>query len=106
MSRLPIALLAGEGTSRLRVALLMTLVAAGACTAPDDGVADNAAEPADEVALGPADGRDLPGVDLERVQVGQPAPDFTLTSLAGPPVTLSSFRGAKNVVLVFYRGHW
>lgn len=62
-------------------------------------------EPA-EVVLGPADGLELDGVDLERVQAGQMAPDFTLASLTGPPVTLSSFRGAKNVVLVFYRGHW
>ena len=62
-------------------------------------------EPA-ETVLGPVDGHDLPGVDLDRVQVGEPAPDFKLTSLAGPPVTLSSFRGVKNVVLVFYRGHW
>ncbi len=60
----------------------------------------------EEVVLGPADGRDLPGVDLERVRVGDEAPDFTLVSLAGPPVRLSSFRGDKNVVLVFYRGHW
>ena len=92
--------------SRPRIALLIMLLAVGACTARDDGTADPAGEPTDEVALGPADGRDLPGVDLERVQVGQPAPDFTLTSLAGPPVTLSDFRGIKNVVLVFYRGHW
>jgi hypothetical protein len=93
--------------TRLRRALTMALLAAGACTGRDAGTADQAGEPTDAAELlGPADGRDLPGVDLERVQVGQPAPDFTLASLAGPPVTLSSFRGAKNVVLVFYRGHW
>ena len=56
--------------------------------------------------LGPVDGRDLHGVDLERIQVGQSAPDFTLASLSGPPVTLSEFRRDKNVVLVFYRGKW
>jgi hypothetical protein len=60
----------------------------------------------ERVALGPVDGHDLPGTELERVQVGHEAPDFTLTSLAGPTVTLSQYRGAKNVVLVFYRGHW
>jgi hypothetical protein len=59
-----------------------------------------------EVVFGPADGVELPGIDLERVQAGQTAPDFTLASLAGPPLTLSDFRGEKNVVLVFYRGHW
>jgi peroxiredoxin len=38
--------------------------------------------------------------------VGAPAPDFTLESKDGVAVTLSSFRGRKDVVLVFYRGHW
>jgi mycoredoxin-dependent peroxiredoxin len=36
------------------------------------------------------------------VEVGQEAPDFTLTNQAGEPVTLSSFRGQKNVVVMFY----
>jgi peroxiredoxin len=36
------------------------------------------------------------------VQVGQEAPDFTLISNLGEEVTLSGFRGRKNVVLVFY----
>lgn len=56
--------------------------------------------------LGPADGHDLHGEDLDRVQVGDFAPDFTLRSYEGNFVTLSSFRGRQNVVLVFYRGHW
>ena len=56
--------------------------------------------------LGPKDGRDLPPADLNRVQVGQPAPDFTLETADGPQVTLSDFRGRKRVVLVFYRGQW
>ena len=34
--------------------------------------------------------------------VGTPAPDFTLTSDQRKPVTLSSFRGQKNVVLAFF----
>ncbi len=33
---------------------------------------------------------------------GQPAPDFTLPSTGSEPVTLSSYRGHKHVVLVFY----
>ncbi|KPJ90815.1 MAG: hypothetical protein AMS18_09985, partial [Gemmatimonas sp. SG8_17] len=55
--------------------------------------------------LGPADGYDLPPTDLERVAVGDVAPDFSLTALSGEVLTLSDFRGAKNTVLVFYRGH-
>jgi cytochrome oxidase Cu insertion factor (SCO1/SenC/PrrC family) len=36
------------------------------------------------------------------LQVGQPAPDFTLNDTDGNPVKLSDFRGRKNVVLAFY----
>jgi mycoredoxin-dependent peroxiredoxin len=36
------------------------------------------------------------------VEVGEQAPDFELTDQHGTPVRLSGFRGAKNVVLVFY----
>jgi cytochrome oxidase Cu insertion factor (SCO1/SenC/PrrC family) len=57
-------------------------------------------------ALGPVDGGGLPPTDLERVRVGSPAPDFTLEDEKGQPLTLSQLRSKKNVVLVFYRGHW
>jgi len=56
--------------------------------------------------LGPKDGANLPPTDLDRVKVGQPAPDFTLQNIDGTNVSLSDFRGKKSVVLVFYRGHW
>ena len=59
-----------------------------------------------EIELGPHDGHDLPAVDLERVSVGDLAPDFTLRPFEGGAITLSDFRSRKNVVLVFYRGHW
>jgi mycoredoxin-dependent peroxiredoxin len=36
------------------------------------------------------------------IEIGQEAPDFTLRDPAGEDVTLSSFRGSRNVVLVFY----
>jgi peroxiredoxin len=36
------------------------------------------------------------------VEVGDEAPDFELNDQHGTPVRLSGFRGAKNVVLVFY----
>jgi mycoredoxin-dependent peroxiredoxin len=36
------------------------------------------------------------------VEVGDEAPEFELNDQHGTPVRLSSFRGAKNVVLVFY----
>ena len=57
-------------------------------------------------ALGPVDGHDLPREDLERVALGTIAPDFLLSSLSGEVETLSDARGEKDVLLVFYRGHW
>ena len=36
------------------------------------------------------------------IEIGDVAPDFELPDQHGTPVKLSSFRGAKNVVLVFY----
>ncbi|QQQ77798.1 peroxiredoxin [Saccharothrix sp. 6-C] len=36
------------------------------------------------------------------VEVGAQAPDFTLDDYNKQPVTLSSFRGERNVLLVFY----
>jgi len=87
------------------ITLMCALLFAG-CAAQEGDQTEMPMEEPEELVLGPADGLDLPGVDLERVQVGQMAPDFTLESLAGPLVTLSGFQDEKNVVLVFYRGHW
>jgi cytochrome oxidase Cu insertion factor (SCO1/SenC/PrrC family) len=56
--------------------------------------------------LGPKDGVKLKPTDLERVKVGDAAPDFTLENMDGNRITLSDLRNKKNVVLVFYRGHW
>jgi cytochrome oxidase Cu insertion factor (SCO1/SenC/PrrC family) len=56
--------------------------------------------------LGPVDGHELPPTDLERVAVGSSAPDFLLEDEQGNSIALSQFREKKNVVLVFYRGHW
>jgi peroxiredoxin len=38
--------------------------------------------------------------------VGQEAPDFTLPATMGDAVTLSQYRGHKNVVLAFYVLDW
>ena len=59
-----------------------------------------------QTKLGPKDSPALPPSDLNRVNVGDEAPDFTLEKEAGKPVTLSEYRGQKTVVLVFYRGYW
>ena len=57
-------------------------------------------------SLGPKDGAGLAPADTARVAVGSAAPDFSLAAFDGSTVTLSDFRGRKNVVLVYYRGHW
>jgi peroxiredoxin len=36
------------------------------------------------------------------LDVGAPAPDFTLPSTTGEPISLSQFRGKKLVLLEFY----
>ena len=36
------------------------------------------------------------------LQIGAPAPDFSLKDQHGQPVSPSDFRGVKNLVLVFY----
>lgn len=71
----------------------------------DHGEEGGSAEPA-ALETGPVDGFDLPPTDLERVAVGDAAPLFTLDAYHGGTVSLSDFQGEKNVVLVFYRGHW
>lgn len=38
------------------------------------------------------------------LKVGETAPDFSLTSDSGKPVTLSAINGP--VVIVFYRAYW
>ncbi len=38
----------------------------------------------------------------KEIQVGDVAPDFTLPSTAGQPVSLSAFKGQRNVLLAFF----
>ena len=99
-------------TRPLAPTLLPALLLAMACGSGDgdrdggEAAATLDGQPTPAPTLGPADGHDLPGVALERVAVGDPAPDFSLASYDDGVVTLSDYRGSKNVVLAFYRGHW
>jgi len=40
--------------------------------------------------------------ETNEIRIGEEAPDFTLPGHLGTKVTLSDFRGKKNVVLAFY----
>ena len=95
-------------TGRLLLPALAVLTLAACGSDAGEGTPENtmSGAEADPAVLGPVDGSELPATDLERVAVGSVAPDFSLRTLEGDTVTLSSFRGSKDVVLVFYRGHW
>jgi peroxiredoxin (alkyl hydroperoxide reductase subunit C) len=41
-----------------------------------------------------------------KVKLGDRAPDFTLMSLSGKPVSLRDYRGKKNVMLSFVPAAW
>jgi peroxiredoxin len=40
----------------------------------------------------------------KRIELNQPAPDFSLTDANGQQITLSDFKNKRNVLLVFNRG--
>ena len=63
----------------------------------------NAAPPEDIATLS-AELRKLAesGIAKDALQIGGKAPDFTLPSTQGKPVTLSEYKGKKNVVLAFF----
>jgi AhpC/TSA family len=47
--------------------------------------------------------RRLKESEMPRVSLNQIAPDFTLPDFSGNPVSLSEYRGRRNVLLVFNR---
>ena len=52
-------------------------------------------------SAGPASAQ-TPVIAKTNLKVGETAPDFTLLSDTWSPVTLSEYRGKKNVILAFY----
>ena len=49
----------------------------------------------------------LKPIDSElKVKIGDQAPDFTLPSVSGEKITLSQYRGKKNVVISFVPAAW
>ena len=51
-------------------------------------------------------GKLKPQASAAKLKVGDAAPDFTLQDLAGEKVSLSSFRGKRNVVISFVPAAW
>ena len=49
-----------------------------------------------------APAQEQPKISHTFLKVGESAPDFTLRSDQGTNVTLSAYRGKKNVILAFY----
>lgn len=47
-----------------------------------------------------------PRDSVTRLAVGDQAPDFTLPSVGGDPITLSEYQGKKNVVISFVPAAW
>jgi peroxiredoxin len=41
---------------------------------------------------------------MSKVSINKPAPDFTLEDYEGNSISLSNYKGKKNVLLVFNRG--
>ena len=41
-----------------------------------------------------------------KVKIGDPAPDFTLPSVSGEKITLSKYKGEKNVMISFVPAAW
>lgn len=92
--------------NQMRALVLCAAGLVGLAGCVEEDSANEAAADPGEIVLGPVDGHDLPITDLDRVAAGDLAPDFTAMSRDGEAITLSRFRGRKNVILVFYRGHW
>jgi len=46
------------------------------------------------------------GGQAARVEVGEQAPDFSLSTTDGATLSLASLQGDKPVVLTFFRGTW
>lgn len=85
------------------VALALGVLAIAACGASSEPASDAPTATGDSTASAavaqPADGEDPP-------PAAKVAPAFELPNAAGETISLASYAGEKNVVLVFYRGFW
>ena len=86
-------------TRKFSTFALLAALAITACAQQRRQAAPPAAPaPADQKAQTAAP----PAAPRTHLKVGDPAPDFTLVNTKGERVSLSDFKGRKNVVLAFY----
>ena len=85
------------------LALSMAAVALAACGASSEPAAES---PAATSAPSPAETAETTSDAAETEPQGEIAPKFELPSGTGGTISLASFAGDKNVVVVFYRGFW
>jgi hypothetical protein len=89
------------------VCMLAALVALCACRSEvQPASVDSIKAPLPTPPPAPSPTIDPAVTDLNRVKEGILAPDFNLEDKTGVFRKLSSYRGHKNVVLVFYRGYF
>jgi cytochrome oxidase Cu insertion factor (SCO1/SenC/PrrC family) len=85
------------------VALSLAILATAACGGSSDSAGETTratAEPAGTEA------NESTSATAATEPQGEIAPKFELPSGTGEAISLASFAGDKNVVLVFYRGFW
>ena len=87
--------------SPLTATFLVTLLIAACGTAAEPVAEESRSHPPTHVQEG--EGAAASGSVTSAANV---APDFQLPSASGETLSLASFAGDKNVVLVFYRGFW
>ena len=92
------------GIAVLLMLAILVLAACGTAAAPESGGAAATATPTTAPATVVSD--PPPAGTEEPAPSAMLAPTFELPSGTGGTVSLASFAGDKNVVLVFYRGFW
>lgn len=85
-----------RATIFLIIGVLSVLISAQTASTISDAFKENIYQPG---TLKPIDSR-------LKVKVGDPAPNFTLPSISGGKISLSQYRGKKNIVLSFVPAAW
>ena len=91
------------------IALSLAVLGLAACGSSEEPATEApaaAAESTNESTAATPSGESETSAAVESEPQGDIAPMFTLPSASGDEVSLESFAGDKNVVLVFYRGFW